>query len=127
MADNPSRDRVQDNAERRQSERAETAENILTRADEMLGEHKYPVSSEELAIEYGDEPIDLPNETESLGSVFDRMSNERFESAEDAREAIHRELTGSPGTDEEYNEERDLGQIEDADEDDVTDSGASDM
>lgn len=127
MSDDPSRDRVQDSAERRQRERADSVESMLGRADDLLGEHKYPTTSEELATEYADEPIDLPNETESLGSVFDRLVDERFESAEEAREALYGEITGEAGPRAEYNDERDLERLDEAAQEDLTDSGASDM
>lgn len=127
MADNPDRDRVQDSAERRQSDRAGRVEDTVAHAADLLEEEKYPVTSEELAADYADEPIDLPNETESLGSVFDRLTDERFESVEEAREALYSELTGTAGGVAEHNPERDLDQLEEAAEDDVTGSGASDM
>jgi len=118
---------VQDSAERRQHERSEHVENVLNGVDGLLDEDKYPTTSEELAVEYANEPIDLPNETESLGSVFDRLVDERFETPEEARELLYRELTGPAGSADEYNEERDLDHLEDAVREDVTDSGASDM
>ena len=127
MSEDPDPDRVQDSAKRRQHDRAERVEDMLNRAADMLDEHKYPTTSEELATEYADEPLDLPNETESLGSVFDRLVDERFESAADAREALYGEVTGSAGPDAEYNDERNLEQLDDEAQDDVTDSGASDM
>lgn len=127
MARDPDPDRAQDRAEERKHERAETTENVLERADDLLGDRKYPVSSEELAVEYSDEPLDLPNETESLGSVFDRLGDVRFETKSEAKEALYGEITGSAGTSAEYNEERDLGGLDDAAQDDVADSGASNM
>lgn len=127
MSESPDPDQTQDRAERRQRERAERVQASLNRAEDLLGEHKYPTTSEELAIDYADEPLDLPNETESLGSVFDRLVNERFESPEEAREALYRELTGPAGPDAEFNAERDLEKLREAVQDNVTDSGASDM
>ena len=124
--DDPDAGSVQDSAKERQHERTEHVENILNRVDGLLDEDKYPTTSEELAAEYADEPLDLPNETESLGSVFDRLVDERFETPEEARELLYRELTGPAGTSNEYNEQRDLEQLEDA-SDGVTDSGGSDM
>lgn len=103
----------QESARERQRERAEAAESAA--ADEfggMLSEHKYPATSEELAADYGQEPIDMPNETESIGSVFDRLEGERFESAEEAEEALYNELTGSEGGPEEYNDERGLADLD---------------
>lgn len=123
--DDPDVSSVQDSAKERQHERTEHVENILDGVDGLLDEDKYPTTSEELAAEYADEPLDLPNETESLGSVFDRLVDERFETPQEARELLYRELTGPAGTTNEYNEERDLEQLDDAD--DVADSGASDM
>ncbi len=104
---------VQDSARKRQHERAETVEDMLGEAGRMLGEHKYPTTSEELATEYGDQQLDLPNETETLGSVFDRLVDERFESADEAREAVYNEVTGEAGGMEVYNDERALGEVDD--------------
>jgi len=106
---------VQDSARERQHERSEHVEDVLNGVDGLLDEDKYPTTSEELAVEYADEPIDLPNETESLGSVFDRLVDERFETPAEAREVLYSELTGPAGTDDEYNEGRDLERLDDAD------------
>jgi len=122
----PDPERVQEHSRQHTHERTEHVENILDRAGDLLGEHKYPTTSEELATEYADEPLDLPNETESLGSVFDRLVDERFETVEEAREALYAELTGTAGPGVEYNEERDLQELDET-ADDVTDSGVSDM
>ncbi|WP_435156192.1 DUF5789 family protein [Haladaptatus sp. DFWS20] len=105
---------VLDSARKRQHERAETIEDMLGGAGRMLGEHKYPTTSEELAAEYGDQRLDLANETESLGSVLDRLVDERFESAEEVREAVYNEVTGEAGGMAEYNDERALDEIDDA-------------
>ncbi|WP_129114613.1 DUF5789 family protein [Halegenticoccus tardaugens] len=112
---------VQDDAARRQRERAERVEDVLAETESLeslLDEAKYPVTSEELATEYGDQEIDLANETESLGSVFDRLAGEEFESSEEAREAIYGEITGEASRhgevgQAEYNEERDLQALAD--------------
>jgi len=127
MSQDPDPDRVQDRAEQRQHERAEHVENALARADELLGRATYPTTSEELAEEYATDAIDLPNKTESLGSVFDRLVDERFDSADEAREALYGEITGPAGPDSEYDEGRDLADLDDAAQEDLSDSGASDM
>jgi hypothetical protein len=121
--DEPNADRAQDRAVERQHERTERVEETLGQAGDMLGEHKYPASSEELAAEYGDQRLDLANETESLGSVFDRLVDERFESAEEAREAVYNEVTGEAGGSEEYNDERALDELDEDEADDRTDAG----
>lgn len=109
----PDTERVQESAARRSRERAEITEDQLGDVGAMLDEEKYPTTGEELAVEYADETIDLPNETESLGSVFDRLTDERFESPDDAREAILNELTGAAAGPEEYNDERALSGLTD--------------
>ena len=112
----PNPDRAQDRAEARKAERAETTESILEDVERHLGEMEYPVTGEELSSEYATEPIDLPNETESLGSVFDRLANEEFESPEEAREAVYGEITGQAGDRHEANPERDLEALDDAEQ-----------
>jgi len=94
MAGDPDPERVKERARHRRQEQTEHVENILDQTEAMPGEQKYPTTSEELAAEHADQPLDLPNETESLGSVFDRLKDERFESVEDAREALHAAITG---------------------------------
>lgn len=111
----PDHERVQERARERQHDRTESVESMLGSVG-MLEPDKYPVTSEELAIEYADETIDLPNETESLGSVFDRVTDERFESPAEAQEAILNELTGEQAGPEEYNDERALSDLQDEDE-----------
>lgn len=81
------RDGVQDAAERRQRERAESVEDTLEAVRADLGAHRYPVNSEDLAAYYADDPIDLPNETESLGSAFGRLDRS-FEDPDEAYEAL---------------------------------------
>lgn len=114
--DEPDKDRVQDTAEQRQRERGQRSESVIEQVQLDFNEHEYPVRGEELAAEYSIEELDMPNETESLGSVFDRLADEQFESAEDAREAVYGELTGEAGGRDEYNEERELGELEEEDD-----------
>lgn len=74
-------------------------------------DHKYPMRREELAVEYADHAMDLPNETESLGSVFDRLVDRRYETPAEAREAVLNELTGEEGGLAEYNDERPIAEL----------------
>lgn len=113
MGEEPDRDRAQDRIGERKAERAAATEAIMADVTRRLDDLEYPVTSEELATEYGDDPIELPNETESLGSVFDRLVGEEFASSAEAREAIYGELTGEAGTANEANAERDLDQLDD--------------
>lgn len=108
-------DSVQENANERRRERTQHVENILDETDTLFKDHKFPTTSEELATEYANERLDLPNETESLGSVFDRMTERReFESPEEVREALYGELTGhaETGGPGEYNEEREIQDLD---------------
>ena len=111
--DHPDRDRVQDRAEQRQADRADHTESVFDAVERDLGALEYPVTSEELATEYANEPIDMPNETESLGSVFDRLAGEQYDSPEEVREAAYGELTGEAGSPNEANLERDLDELDD--------------
>jgi hypothetical protein len=121
--DGPSRDRAQDRAEQRKSQRADETESILEDVERHLGELEYPITSEEIAAEYGNEPIDMPNETESLGSVFDRLAGEEFDTPEEAREAVYGELTGEAGDTNEANPGRDLEGLDDQKQGSTSDSG----
>jgi hypothetical protein len=113
-ADRSDLESVQERAIDRQHERTSIVKNVLGNATDVLEDAKYPIRTEELAAEYGDELLDLPNETESLGSVFDRLVTERFESPDEVREALFHELTGPQGIeDAEYNEQRDLDTFDD--------------
>ena len=107
----PDHERVQESTNQRRHDRTETVKDMLGDVG-MLDESKYPATSEELAVEYADQELDLVNETESLGSVFDRLVDERFESPDEAREAILNELTGEAAGNEEYNEERAVGTLD---------------
>lgn len=108
----PDKERVQSESIERRHERTETVEDALGQVGGLLEEAKYPVTAEELSVEYGDELLELPNETESLGSVFDRLVDERFESAAEAREAVYHELTGRAAGPEEYNEQRAVDELD---------------
>jgi hypothetical protein len=111
----PDRDRAQDRASERKHERAESVERVMDSVEEDLEGRKYPVRSEELAEEYADQPIDVPNETESLGSVFDRMTNTdrtEFDTAEEVREAIYGELSGRTPGKSEANEGRSVEELD---------------
>ncbi|SDR18692.1 DUF5789 family protein [Natronobacterium texcoconense] len=119
-----SRDRAQDHAEQRKSDRADRTESILEDVEQHLGELEYPTTSEEIAAEYGNEPIDMPNETESLGSVFDRLAGEEYDSPEEVREAVYGEITGEAGDHHEANTERDLERLDDQKQGSLGESGS---
>ncbi|ELZ08202.1 hypothetical protein C479_12713 [Halovivax asiaticus JCM 14624] len=108
----PDVDRAQDRISERKAERAETTESILADVERRLGEVEYPVTGEELSQEYALGEMDLPNETESLGSALDRLVNEEFSSAGEAREAIYGEITGDAGNRDEANAGRDLERLD---------------
>jgi hypothetical protein len=113
-------DDVMDAARERQHQRAEHTEDVLRDVDALVDaverERKFPVSSEEVGRTYGDQESDLPNESESLGSALDRIAgrDEEYASVDEAREALLNEITGEAGGPEEYNDERALGDLDDA-------------
>ncbi|RQG96628.1 DUF5789 family protein [Natrarchaeobius chitinivorans] len=120
----PNRDRAQDRSEQRKSRRADRSESILEDVERHLGELEYPVTSEEIAAEYGSEPIDMPNETESLGSVFDRLAGEQYDDPEEVREAVYGEITGEAGDQHEANPERDLSRLDEEKQGNLGESGS---
>lgn len=113
-------DDVMEAARERQHERTEHTEDILSDVNALVDaverERKFPVSSEEVSRTYGDRESDLPNESESLGTALDRIAgrDEQYESTDEAREALLNEITGEAGGPEEYNDERALGDLDDA-------------
>ena len=123
--DGPNRDRAQDRIGRRKSEVADHTESILEDVELHLGEMEYPVTSEELASEYANEPIDMPNETESLGSVFDRLAGEQYDSPEEVREAAYGEITGEAGSPNEANAGRDLDELDEEGQGSLGESGGT--
>ncbi|PSQ16807.1 hypothetical protein BRD02_04270 [Halobacteriales archaeon QS_8_69_73] len=78
----------QKSSNERKHEHAEAVEEILDAVDPALEEHAYPVNSEDLSAQYGETVLELPNETESLGSVFDRLEDDEYDSPMAAKEAV---------------------------------------
>ncbi|MFB6120124.1 MAG: hypothetical protein ABEJ68_03295 [Halobacteriaceae archaeon] len=102
----------QTEATRSRRERDEHVRAILDQTESMLEEaHKYPIRGEELATEYADQELDLPNETEWLGDVFDRLSDRYYEDPTEAREAVLNELTGEADDEREFNDQRELSEL----------------
>ena len=97
----------QDASRQNQRELAAAAERVLRAVDPDLEAHSYPVRREELAARYGDTMAALPNETESLGDVFDRLTDREYETPREARAAVVGEIAGAVDP-EAYNPERDL-------------------
>lgn len=87
----PSKDRAQDRAEQRKHERAERSERIVREFERVLDDVKYPVTTQELKAELRDSPQEMTGETESLGSVLDRM-DDRYENEQEARDAVMEHL-----------------------------------
>lgn len=85
----------QDSSRERKHEQAEAVREILDSVDPALEEHAYPTDPEELSARYGETPVELPNETESLGDVFDRLSDDEYGSPGAVREAVLREVSGA--------------------------------
>lgn len=120
-APNDANESVSEAAGRRRRERAKSAERASRELEGYFDEFEYPVSSEDLAIEYSDREIEMANETESLGSVFDRLAGEQFDSPEQVREAVYGEITGRAGGMGEANPERDLGTLDERESEDIAD------
>lgn len=83
----------QESSRERKHDRVEAVESVLDSIDPALEEHAYPVNSEDLSAQYGETVLELPNETESLGSVFDRLEDDEYDSAMAAKEAVLRSVS----------------------------------
>jgi len=59
----------------------------ITTATEAFETHAFPATSADLIDAYGDTVIELPNGTERLGEVLERVGPTVYESAADARTA----------------------------------------
>ncbi|MFB6071706.1 MAG: hypothetical protein ABEJ88_01925 [Halobacterium sp.] len=91
---------------------AEHVEGTLQAMESAVRGSSYPTNASSLRAAYSTARDEVPNETEALGDVFDRLVPEEYETPEDAREAILGELTGRAGFEHgdlsEYNLEREL-------------------
>ena len=61
----------------------------LRQATELLRQHDYPATTNQLTDSYGDYELDLPNGTETLGEVLDRVESETFDTAGEAEETLY--------------------------------------
>lgn len=82
----PSKDRAQDRAERRQHDRAERNERILDHFERLVDDVKFPANTAELRAELRDAPDEV-GESESLGSLLDRLDDE-YADEQEARDAV---------------------------------------
>lgn len=60
---------------------------------EKIDGHSYPATTEELVEAYGDLEFELPNGTETFGEAMDRLADETFENAEEARLSTYQALS----------------------------------
>ena len=63
----------------------------LTRIEHAFVDHSYPATTAELIADYGDSEITLPNGTETVGEILDRLGEETYENAGAVSQAL---LTG---------------------------------
>lgn len=61
----------------------------LRQAAELLRQHDYPATTDQLADSYGDYRLDLPNGTETLGEILRRGNAETFDSPGEAEAALY--------------------------------------
>ena len=61
----------------------------LNQAAELLADHDYPATTEQLAAAHGEYVLDLPNGTETLGDVLGRVDSETFHSASEAKTTLY--------------------------------------
>mgnify|MGYP000235143203 FL=1 len=68
---------------------------LLATGDERIDAHSYPATAEELAAEYGDVELELPNGEETLGDALGRLGDATFADPEDARLAAYSAVSKS--------------------------------
>ncbi|NEU55347.1 DUF2795 domain-containing protein [Halorussus sp. MSC15.2] len=61
----------------------------LKQATELIRQHDYPATTNQLADSYGDYELDHPNGTETLGEVLRRVEAETFSSSVEAEELLY--------------------------------------
>ncbi|ELY55933.1 DUF5789 family protein [Natronolimnohabitans innermongolicus] len=62
---------------------------LLNGTGDVIDDHEYPATTEELIDEYGDRTLELPNGSETVGDVLARLESETFESPEEARASVY--------------------------------------
>lgn len=66
---------------------------FMVEMGEKIDAHSYPATTEELVEAYGDLEFKLPNGTETFGEAMDRLADETFENAEEARLSTYQALS----------------------------------
>ena len=61
----------------------------LRQATELLRQHDYPATTNQLADSYGDYELELPNGTERLGEVLRRGDSETFTNPGEAEAKLY--------------------------------------
>ncbi|ELY88073.1 DUF5789 family protein [Natrialba taiwanensis] len=56
---------------------------------EVIDDHEYPATTEELIEDCGDRVLELSNGSETVSDVLARLESETFESADDAHLAVY--------------------------------------
>jgi hypothetical protein len=60
----------------------------LNGTGDLIDDHEYPATRDELVAAYGDRTIELQNGTETIADVLGRLGPETYETAADARTAL---------------------------------------
>ena len=66
---------------------------IPTATDAGIDDEHYPLTTEEFLERFGDVELELANGTERIGDALERMDDETYESALDARFAVYAALS----------------------------------
>ncbi|AEH36159.1 DUF2795 domain-containing protein [Halopiger xanaduensis] len=62
---------------------------LLNGTGDVIDDYDYPATTEELIADCGEHTLELPNGSEQVCDVLDRIESETFETPEDARFAIY--------------------------------------
>ncbi|WP_135823426.1 DUF5789 family protein [Halorussus ruber] len=66
----------------------------LQQASELLRQHEYPATTDQLTETYGDYELELANGTETIGEVFARVESETCGTSTEAEELLYSAVSG---------------------------------
>lgn len=61
----------------------------MNEAAQLIGEHEYPTTNDELIAEFGEYELQYQNGSETLGEVFARLGTDTYDSVKEARTAMY--------------------------------------
>ncbi|MFW6320937.1 MAG: DUF5789 family protein [Halohasta sp.] len=60
----------------------------LNASNHVFVDHSYPATTAELVADYGDSELTLPNGTETIGEILERLDDDTYQDADDVKQAL---------------------------------------